>query len=254
MSGLVRNLLMSGVLTAALCIPAAGLCDTPAPAPAQPQAEVSPMSVDFGTVDEGVKSKATFTIKNAGKADLMILDVRPTCGCTVANLSSKQVAPGASATLDAVYDSHNASGAVHRYINVRTNDPKMESFSLGIIANVIPKPAPEITLSLYNAMNLQLGAGKSEKRDITVTNSGVMDLVLSEVTTSPGISATMDKDVFAAGQMTKAGITMKPGETRTLSITVAPKRPAGYFQEVLTIRSNAKRLPAASFIAQGIIQ
>src|SRR5512135_2722482 len=112
-----------------------------AAAPPVPHVEVTPLTIDFGNIDDATKSKAVFTIKNTGNAELDIIDVRPTCGCTVANLSSRKIPPGGQATLEAVYDPHNASGAVHRYINVRTNDPKVQALSLGITANVTPKPA-----------------------------------------------------------------------------------------------------------------
>jgi len=221
---------------------------------AQPKVEVSPANFDFGTVDEGTKSKAVYTLKNTGGAELIIYDIRPTCGCTVANLSKKIIPPGDSATLEAIYDSHNASGQVRRFINVRTNAPDMQTLSLALSANVKPVPAPDISFSLYNVTNLQLPSGGSAIRSINVTNTGQLDLVINEVTTSQGASGKLGDTDLAPGQTRKVTMTLKPGETTTLNVTVAPKVKAGNFQEIVTIRSNAKRRPAATFIAQGVVQ
>jgi hypothetical protein len=221
---------------------------------AEPRIEATPMTFDFGKIDEGVKSKAVYTLKNTGTSELVIFDVKPTCGCTVANLSSKKVAPGETATLEAVYNSQNASGPVRRFINIQTNDPKTPTFTLGIAANVISKPAPEINFSMYNVTNLQLATGGSATRSITVTNIGQLDLVITEVTTSQGAAASLDTISAPPGQTTKGSIVLKPGESRKLDITISPKVRSGNFQEVVTVRSNAKRRPAAVFIAQGIVQ
>src|SRR5512143_2655944 len=213
---------------------------------AAPHVEVAPTSVDVGTIDDATKAKASFTIKNTGNAELDILDVKPTCGCTVANLSSKKIAPGGQATLDAVYDPHNASGNVHRYINVRTNDPKVQTVTLGITANVIPLPAPQIALSIYNVQGITLSAGKSDTRELRVTNNGQKDLNITEITNSPGITSSMEGSNFPPGKTTKVDLTLKPGETKTLSLTISPKVNSGFFSEMIIIRSNAKRMPAAT--------
>jgi len=220
----------------------------------QPKMEVTPMTFDFGVIKEGVKSKATYKIKNTGAADLIIYDVRPTCGCTVANLSSKKIAPGEMATLDAVYDSHNASGIVHRFINVRTNDPANQNISLGLSANVTPVPAPDLALSTWNSMNLQIPPGGSTDISVTVSNPGQEELTISQVITSQGASVKLGDTQVASGQQGNVDIKLKPGETRKMEIKVSPQIKSGNFQEVVTIRSNAKRHPYATFMAQGLVQ
>ncbi len=117
-------------------------CATATAGQAMPKVEITPATVNLGTIDEGVKANATFTIKNAGDADLIIYDVRPTCGCTIANLSSKIIAPGKTATVQAIYNSRNASGQIRKFINVQTNDVKTGNVSLILSANVKAKPAP----------------------------------------------------------------------------------------------------------------
>jgi hypothetical protein len=221
---------------------------------AVPKIEITPMTYDFGTISDDVKNNATFTIKNTGKADLVIYDVKPTCGCTVANLTSKKIAPGATSRLDAVYDSHNANGQVRRFINIRTNDPVAETVSLGLSAVVNPKPAPEINLSAFQIPNLQMPRGGKEKRTVTVTNPGQMELVIKEITASPGVSAEIGKIEVKPAQTVKTDIKLKPGASAEMNLLISPKNISGNFQELVTIRSNAKRRPAVTVIIQGVVQ
>jgi hypothetical protein len=54
-------------------------------AQAQPRAEVTETSHDFGQVREDMALVHTFEIKNPGNQNLLILEVDPDCVCTVAN-------------------------------------------------------------------------------------------------------------------------------------------------------------------------
>jgi len=220
----------------------------------QPKVEISPSAYDFGTVKEGEKATATFKIKNTGDADLIIYDAKPSCGCTVANLSTKDLKPGETATLEAVYNSANASGQVHKNVAVSTNDPKSQTINLPITGTVQSLPAPDIMLSSFNITNLQLAAGGKDTRSVKITNTGQLDLEVQEITTSPGMSVTLDGRVIAGAQTVKMELMLKPGESKEAELTVTPKAVSGNFQEFLTIRSNSKHRPIVTFMAQGIVQ
>ena len=47
------------------------------------------VSHDFGTIDEGETVQTTFTFTNTGKTDLLIVDARGSCGCTVPKYPKK---------------------------------------------------------------------------------------------------------------------------------------------------------------------
>lgn len=215
----------------------------------------TPMEFDFGTIDEGDKPMAKFTIKNTGTDKLVIYDAKPSCGCTLANLSSKEVAPGATATLEAIFNSQNARGGpVSKYVTVKTNDPANPSVVLRIKANVNAKPAPMLTLSPFRAESLNLKSGAAENRVVKLSNTGQLDLHITEVTTSAGISAKVDKFDIAPGKTVKLALVVKPGETRSVEVKVAPAAKPGPFQEVVTFRSDAKGMPATVFVARGTVQ
>ena len=231
------------------------LADGDAPAK-KPKIVVTPMTVDFGTISDDVKSKAVFTIENKGDDELDIYDVKPTCGCTVANLSSKLIAPGKTATLEAVYDSHNATGPIHRFVNVASNDPATPTLGLGISAVVNPKPAPDVRLSVYNIPNINIAKGGHFPASVKLVSSGQLDLEIEEITSSPGVSLKFGDIDVPAGKTVKASLKMKPNEEKEMTIDVAPVAPSGNFQEIVTIRTNSKKKPggAVTIIIQGVIQ
>ena len=54
---------------------------------------------DFGTIDQGTPQEHIFTFKNDGDADLVIVDAKSSCGCTVPEFTKTPVAPGATGEL-----------------------------------------------------------------------------------------------------------------------------------------------------------
>lgn len=54
---------------------------------------------DFGTIDQGTPQEHVFTFTNDGDADLIIVDAKSSCGCTVPEFTKDPVAPGATGEL-----------------------------------------------------------------------------------------------------------------------------------------------------------
>ena len=49
---------------------------------------------DFGTIDQGALQEHVFKFTNTGDADLIIVDAKSSCGCTVPEFTKDPVAPG----------------------------------------------------------------------------------------------------------------------------------------------------------------
>lgn len=64
---------------------------------------------DAGMVVKGEVIKAKFTVKNTGKAPLVISEVRPSCSCTVAEKPDKPIEPGESTVIVAKVETENVS-------------------------------------------------------------------------------------------------------------------------------------------------
>lgn len=94
---------------------------------------------DFGKVSEGEKINYTFRFVNKGESELIIKDVKSSCGCTAALLSSSNIKPGQEGTLKVEFDTKNRSGKNSKTITVQSNDPKDPAKILTIYADIIKK-------------------------------------------------------------------------------------------------------------------
>lgn len=94
---------------------------------------------DFGKVNEGDKVNYTFRFSNKGTSQLLIKDIKSSCGCTAALLSQDNLAPGQEGTLRVELDTKNRSGKMSRTITVNSNDPKDPTKVLTIYADIIKK-------------------------------------------------------------------------------------------------------------------
>jgi uncharacterized cupredoxin-like copper-binding protein len=94
---------------------------------------------DFGKVSEGEKINYTFRFVNKGQSELLIKDVKSSCGCTAALLSSSNVKPGQEGTIKVEFDTKNRSGKNSKTITVQSNDPKDPTKILTIYADIIKK-------------------------------------------------------------------------------------------------------------------
>jgi len=94
-------------------------------------------SFDFGDIKPATKNEHTFNLKNAGKKDLIIRDVKSSCGCTAVSPSKNTVSSGESVPLKVVFDSTGKSGRQNKTITVITNDPKNPTSVLRISSNIV---------------------------------------------------------------------------------------------------------------------
>lgn len=97
----------------------------------RPIIEIPKMRHDFGDVYEREKFEYTFAVKNKGKADLVISEVKPGCGCTVANFD-KVIAPGQEGKIELVLDGTRVHGEFSKTAQVFSNDPDHPELTLTI--------------------------------------------------------------------------------------------------------------------------
>jgi len=102
-----------------------------------PVADFSEKSHDFGDMNQGDKKEHTFELSNNGKSELVIRNVRSSCGCTAVAPSTKVIAPGESAPIKVTFDSRGKRGRQSKSVTVITNDPKTPTTTLRISSNII---------------------------------------------------------------------------------------------------------------------
>lgn len=101
-----------------------------------PVATFSEETHDFGMMKQGDKKEYTFTLSNSGKSDLIIRNVRSSCGCTAVAPATKVIAAGESAPIKVTFDSRGKRGRQSKTITVITNDPKNPTKTLRITSNI----------------------------------------------------------------------------------------------------------------------
>lgn len=121
---------------------------------------------DLGNVIQGEKPECVFSFNNAGGADLRILGVEPSCGCTMAELSVPLFRPGEHGSIRVVFDSDNFAGEIVKEIEVRSNTPARLSVTLRVQALV----EAEIDFEPRGVTFDDVRAGTALKQAVMLTN------------------------------------------------------------------------------------
>ena len=93
---------------------------------------------DFGTITEGDEVEHVFTVMNTGNRDLLISDVRASCGCTIPTYSKRPISPGEEGYIQVRFRSKGKNGHIRKAVTVSANTVPNNK-SIHIIANVEPK-------------------------------------------------------------------------------------------------------------------
>lgn len=119
--------------------PAPGVKAASPAKPDGPQPKAMPIeeAKNVGTVAKGEAIEHSFRVRNDGKSDLVINDVKPSCGCTIGKFD-KVIKPGAEGKITLTIDTKTFSGPISKTAVVLTNDPAKPQFSLALSAYVKP--------------------------------------------------------------------------------------------------------------------
>nr|HID12382.1 DUF1573 domain-containing protein [Anaerolineae bacterium] len=130
------TLALVGLLILALVVAAGCTSATGSPG----QIELSASEFDFGTIPNTGPVSQTFQVRNVGRGWLEITGVSTSCGCTMAQIGSRRLAPGEVTDLTVTYDPQahgGATGEFLRVVYVRSNDPATPEASLTIRVTVV---------------------------------------------------------------------------------------------------------------------
>jgi hypothetical protein len=101
--------------------------------PARPLSaiEIKADTYDFGKIKDGAVVEHVFKFKNIGKNDLVLKDVKASCGCTTPTWPKEPIAPGAEGEIKAAFNStgkSSGSGEVMKTITITANTDPGQSF------------------------------------------------------------------------------------------------------------------------------
>jgi hypothetical protein len=194
---------------------------------------------DFGKVAQGKTIDHVFTFRNTGDAPATISKVNSSCGCTVAQVSSRVLKPGERGEIRASFDSTDFGGPVAKEVYVHSNDPRKAIVTLTMKGFVVED-------MVVTPRQVDLGAVKSGARKearITIRNSGTKPLrILSVKTASPHATVAWKKT------------RLKPGESCTVTLSVTPRNAQRFISGYLTIRTDNASRPEKNVPFYAVLQ
>ncbi len=178
---------------------------TPPPTGPPPVLSFETLTHDFGRLYQGEKKTHTYNFKNEGEGDLVIKDVRPTCGCTVGDVSLKYLRPGEAATIDIQFDSTKFSGKVTKYIKVFSNDPQKQVVDLTFTADITRLFTTEPPIVNF----LDVFKGETPSQSVTITATDGNDFkVLEVLPNSPFLDLKWEKIQNAGNPAIRVDVTV----------------------------------------------
>jgi Protein of unknown function (DUF1573) len=87
---------------------------------AQAKIKFKTETIDYGQIAKGSDGIRVFEFTNIGNADLIIQDVKSSCGCTVPEKPKDPVAPGKTGVIKVKYDTQRV-GKIRKTITVYSN-------------------------------------------------------------------------------------------------------------------------------------
>ena len=76
---------------------------------------------DFGTINEGEIAEHTFKFTNTGKAPLVIVNAKGSCGCTVPEWPKEPIAPGATGEMLVKFNSTGKPNQQSKQVTITAN-------------------------------------------------------------------------------------------------------------------------------------
>ena len=200
----------------------------PEPSGPQPRIEFENPVCDFGEVWQGASADCVFKLRNTGDADLHIADVKSACGCTVAEIAKKTLAPGEAGEIKATFRSAGYRKKVDKRITVISDDPKQPKSNLtitGIVKVPVDVQPRFITVSRGRPETV-------ETRDIRITPIEPKGFRILKTEGAPSWVRCTDP---------------KPAPNQPgvwlITVTVGPDLPLGRLNASLNINTNDKRQP-----------
>jgi len=168
---------------------------------------LTPRIVDLGRMKEGTNAEGEIRFVNTGNGDIRILDLRPGCGCTVADITKTVYAPGDTAVVTFVLNTRHLSGVVRKSITINWDDGESRSKVLVIQANV------------YQELDVQpryLNVARKAKE----TADPLIELLILKNNSEKKIhirNVSVDKNGI---EVAPAAFSLEPGEEKGIRVTI----------------------------------
>ena len=181
----------------------AGASFAETPAPAQPAAPapaaaasgpapklvIEETTFNKGDIPKGEAVTHDFVVRNTGKGDLLILEVKPSCGCTVPDWT-KVIPAGGSGKITLKVDTSKFKGPISKTATVTTNDPEQPQLRLVMNANV----TTFIDVLPRDIVSFRQYRGEEKKEELTIKSNEPGEFKITDVqVTGEGLKHELTK-------------------------------------------------------------
>ena len=215
----------------------------PAASAAAPKLVLVEEKKDAGTVPKGEVIHATFVLKNEGKADLHVTDVKPSCGCTAPEYD-KTIKPGAEGKVVLNVDTKTFQGPISKSALILTDDPEKPQVTVFVMANV--KPFVE-TLPV-GFFRLQALTGETATSDLILA-SDEPDFKPTKVETP---NSYLKAALAPAAEAEK--VAGKGANQWKVTLTSTPDAPEGLLGGYVKVQTGAAKQPELSLAVSGYVK
>lgn len=208
-----------------------------------PKLTLAKEKIDVGTVAKGETIHQTFVVKNEGKSDLHITDVKPSCGCTVPEYD-KVVKPGAEGKIVLNVDTKNFQGPISKTALILTDDPTTPQTTIFLTANV----KPYVETLPYGFFRIQALTGEPATSE--------MILVSDEPDFKPTkaeVAQTFLKAAIAPASE-KERIAGKNPNQYKVTLTASPDTPEGLLSGYVKVQTGVKKQPELDLAISGFVK
>ena len=188
---------------------------------AQPVLQVDPNIYKFEPVSEGTIVSHEFVITNSGNQELLIDRVISSCGCTVVEVSPKNVAPTQSAKVKVEFDTTGFSGYKTKSVRIYSNDPESSMTTLYLEGRVESELVVEPALLSFEKIQ-QAKVSLASQEVVVKVRDLDSDIKIKSVR-SPS-KRLIIKEIEADDQF------------RRLAVMLKPDLPIGEFRDRVLIR------------------
>ena len=210
----------------------------------KPVIDVAEKIKDFGVVAKGDKLNAVFVVKNAGSVPLEITQVRPTCGCTVADFD-KTIAPGATGKINAEVDTTGFTGPISKAVLVYSNDPATPQVNLVVKADV----RAFIEVLPRNLIRFNVLSGEAATEKVILLPGEDSQFKLLSVDAGGGPYQTAFRELPEAERVPE-----RKGSQWEVTVTVPANAPEGLLNHKLVVKTSEAKAAEVPLTVSGVVR
>ncbi len=195
---------------------------------------------NFGTVAVASKTEFKFPVYNPFSSDMVIARVNASCGCTTAIVDTPVIAPGASGTITARFNTGTFKGQRGATLTVVIQKPVFSEIRLRVDGYIRQD-------MVFHPGSVEFGKvnqGDSVTKASKILYAGRSDWQILDVRSNQSWLFPEVKQVSRNGSQA----------VYELSVTLKEDAPTGFFQDEVVVMTNDRQMPRVPLVVSGAVE